>query len=100
MLDLRQYDSLGAALRAALDRWPDEICLIEADRERENARLTYRQFKDAATPLARATQDCGISEWHARRDHHDQSVEMADFRLRDLVLRRRLGPARLQTHAG
>jgi long-chain acyl-CoA synthetase len=60
MLDLRQYDSLGAALRAALDRWPDEICLIEADRERENVRLTYRQFKDAAAPLARAMQSAGL----------------------------------------
>jgi long-chain acyl-CoA synthetase len=60
MLDLRQYDSLGAALRAALDRWPDEICLIEADRERENARLTYREFKDAALPLARAMQSAGF----------------------------------------
>ena len=60
MLDLRQYNSLGEALRAALDRWPDEICLIEADRERENARLTYRQFKEAALPLARALQDAGF----------------------------------------
>ncbi len=57
MLDLRQYNSLGEALRAALDRWPDEICLIEADRDRENARLTYRQFKEQALPLARALQD-------------------------------------------
>ena len=60
MLDLRQYNSLGEALRAALDRWPDEICLIEADRERENLRLTYRQFKEAALPLARALQDAGF----------------------------------------
>ena len=44
MLDLRQYNSLGEALRAALDRWPNEICLIEADRDRENARFTYRQW--------------------------------------------------------
>ncbi len=36
MLDLRQYNCLGEALRAALDRWPDEVCLIEADRDREN----------------------------------------------------------------
>ena len=42
---------MGEALRAALERWPDEICLIEADRDRENARLTYRQFKEAALPL-------------------------------------------------
>ena len=57
MLDLRNYSSLGAALRAALERWPGEICLIEAERERENCRLTYRQFKEAALPLARALQD-------------------------------------------
>ena len=60
MLDLRQYTSLGAALRDALERWPDETCLIEADRERENCRLTYRQFKEAALPLARALQDLGF----------------------------------------
>src|SRR3984885_14188956 len=57
MLDLREYQSLGEALRAALERWPEEVCLIEADRERENARFTYRQFKQAALPLARALQD-------------------------------------------
>src|ERR1700758_5501531 len=60
MLDLRQYNSLGAALRAALERWPDEVCLIEADRERENIRLTYRQFKESALPLARALQNAGF----------------------------------------
>jgi long-chain acyl-CoA synthetase len=60
MLDLRQYSSLGAALRAALERWPNETCLIEADRERENCRLTCRQFKEAALPLARALQDFGF----------------------------------------
>ena len=60
MLDLRQYDSLGAALGDALERWPDEICLIEADRDRENCRLTYRQFKEAALPLARALQQGGF----------------------------------------
>jgi long-chain acyl-CoA synthetase len=60
MLDLRQYNSLGETLRAALDRWPNEICLIEADRERENARLTYRQFKEQALPLASALQSAGL----------------------------------------
>jgi long-chain acyl-CoA synthetase len=60
MLDLRNYSCLGEALRAALERWPDEICLIEADRERENCRLTYSQFKDAALPLARFLQDRGV----------------------------------------
>src|SRR5437867_11993674 len=60
MLDLSQYQSLGDALERALERWPNEICLIEADRERENCRLTYRQFKEAALPLARQLQDGGF----------------------------------------
>ena len=62
MLDLRQYNSLGEALRAALDRWPDEICLIEADRERENVRLTYRQFKEQALSLASRLQKAGLRD--------------------------------------
>jgi len=62
MLDLRQYNSLGEALRAALERWPDEICLIEADRDRENTRMTYREFQHAALPLARALQDAGFRD--------------------------------------
>ncbi|MBI2956916.1 MAG: AMP-binding protein [Acidobacteria bacterium] len=60
MLDLSQYQSLGAALRDALERWPDEVCLIEDDRGREKARLTYQQFKEAALPLAKALQDAGL----------------------------------------
>jgi long-chain acyl-CoA synthetase len=60
MLDLRKYNSLGEALRAALERWPDEICLIEADRERENVRMTYREFQHAAVPFARAMQEGGL----------------------------------------
>jgi long-chain acyl-CoA synthetase len=60
MLDLHRFNCLGGALRAALDRWPDEVCLIEADRDREKARFTYRQFRDAALPLARALQDAGF----------------------------------------
>jgi long-chain acyl-CoA synthetase len=62
MLDLHQYDSLGAALRDALERWPNEVCLIEADRDRENCRLTYSDFKQMALPLARALQDSGFGE--------------------------------------
>jgi long-chain acyl-CoA synthetase len=61
MLDLRKYDSLGQALRDALDRWPEETCLIEADRDREKLRLTYKQFKEAALPLARALQNAGFA---------------------------------------
>src|SRR6185437_13480519 len=61
MLDLNEYNCLGEALRAAIDRWPGDICLIESDRERENCRPTYRQFSEAALPLAAALQDAGLS---------------------------------------
>src|SRR5213082_3504761 len=57
MLDLDQYTCLGAALREALDRFGNETCLIEADRDRERTRLTYSDFKQIALPLARALQD-------------------------------------------
>ena len=62
MLDLTKYSSLGAALRDALERWPNETCLIESDRDREKLRLTYSDFKDMALPLARALQDAGFNE--------------------------------------
>jgi long-chain acyl-CoA synthetase len=62
MLDLDKYNSLGEALSAALERWPNETCLIEADRDRENTRLTYRDFKEAALPLAGALQQTGLAE--------------------------------------
>ena len=57
MLDLRHYTCLGAALRDALDRYPTEVCLIEAERDREKLRLTYSDFKEIALPLARALED-------------------------------------------
>lgn len=62
MLDLTQYSSLGAVLRDALERWPNETCLIESDRDREKLRLTYSDFKDMALPLGRALQDAGFNE--------------------------------------
>src|SRR5579863_5124155 len=61
MLNLDQYTCLGEALRDALDRWPNETCLIEADRDREKTRLTYSDFKEVALPLARALEDAGFS---------------------------------------
>ena len=60
MLDLWKFQSLGEALRAAVERWPEEICLIEADRERENSRLTYREFGTAAVALAGGLQEAGF----------------------------------------
>jgi long-chain acyl-CoA synthetase len=61
MLDLSKYNSVGAALRDALDQFAKEVCLIETDREREKERLTYRDFKERAQPMARALQDAGFA---------------------------------------
>jgi long-chain acyl-CoA synthetase len=61
MLDLSKYQSIGAALKDALDEFSNEVCLIEADREREKERLTYSDFKERALPLAKALQDAGFS---------------------------------------
>jgi acyl-CoA synthetase (AMP-forming)/AMP-acid ligase II len=60
MLDLADYSSIGEALKDALEAFAPEICLIEADRERENQRLTYREFKLQALPLAKKLQDAGF----------------------------------------
>jgi long-chain acyl-CoA synthetase len=57
MLDLTKYTCLGAVLRDALDRYSGEVCLIEAERDREKLRLTYCDFKEIALPLARALED-------------------------------------------
>src|SRR6266481_2853299 len=61
MLDLSKYQSIGEALRDALDQFSDEVYLIEADRECEKERLTYRDFRERAHPLAKALQDTGFS---------------------------------------
>ena len=60
MLNLDQYTSLGAALRDALERWPNQECLIESDRDKEKTRLTYSDFKEMARPLARALEDAEL----------------------------------------
>ncbi len=61
MLDLSKYPSIGAALKDALQQFSSEVCLIEADREREKERLTYSEFKNRAHPLAMALQDAGFA---------------------------------------
>jgi long-chain acyl-CoA synthetase len=61
MLDLSKYQSIGQALKDALDQFADEVCLIEADREREKERLTYRDFKERAHLLAKGLQDAGFA---------------------------------------
>src|SRR5271155_2876977 len=61
MLDLSQYSSIGGALHDAVQKFSGEICLIEADRERENHRLTYREFDERAKPLAKALEESGFA---------------------------------------
>ena len=61
MLDLSKYQSIGEALKDALDQFSNEVCLIEADRAREKQRLTYRDFNERAHPFAKALQHGGFS---------------------------------------
>jgi long-chain acyl-CoA synthetase len=61
MLDLSKYQSIGQALKDSLDQFANEVCLIEADREREKERLTYREFRARAHPLAKALQETGFA---------------------------------------
>ena len=61
MLDLAQYSSIGAALKDAVVRFGVQTCLIEADREKEKARLSYADFEALALPRARALQGTGFA---------------------------------------
>src|SRR5450432_389991 len=61
MLDLSQYQSIGGALKDAVEVFAGEICLIEADREREKTRLTYREFRDRSMTVAAALQAAGFA---------------------------------------
>jgi long-chain acyl-CoA synthetase len=60
MLDLSRYSSIGEAVRDALETWPREVCLYESDRGEEKQRITYREFKKRALPLAKWLQDAGF----------------------------------------
>jgi long-chain acyl-CoA synthetase len=58
--DVSSYQSLGEALRDAIDKWSAHLALIEADRDRENCRLSYADFKQRALPVVRAIQEDGF----------------------------------------
>ena len=60
MLDLSKYQSIGGALKDAVEKFAGEVCLIESDRDREKERLTYREFGRRGRALARALQDSGF----------------------------------------
>jgi long-chain acyl-CoA synthetase len=61
MLDPTGCTSLGSAIQQAAERFAPEVCLIEANRDRENVRLTYGAFMEAVVPVAAALQELGIS---------------------------------------
>jgi long-chain acyl-CoA synthetase len=61
MLDLSKYSSIGEAVSDALKTWPTEVCLYESDRGEEKHRITYRDFKDRALPLAKRLQESGFT---------------------------------------
>jgi long-chain acyl-CoA synthetase len=54
--NLSPYQCLGEALRDSIERWKDQVALIEADRDRENGRLTYTDFKRQALAIAYSLQ--------------------------------------------
>ena len=60
--DLSPYQCLGEALGEALEKWQNQVALIEADRDRENCRLTYSDFKRSALPIACTLQREGFQE--------------------------------------
>ncbi len=45
-------DCLGELLHGSVSRWSSETCLIEANRDKENARFTYSDFAERAHSLA------------------------------------------------
>ena len=61
MLDLTKYSSLGEAIRDSLETWPREVCLYESDRGQEKERITYREFKARALPLAKWLEESGFA---------------------------------------
>jgi long-chain acyl-CoA synthetase len=74
VIDLDRHPSLGSALREAFDRFEGDLCLIEADRDRERGRFTYAEVRAARGKLAGALQTAGArrvailmtnqSKWH------------------------------------
>jgi long-chain acyl-CoA synthetase len=74
VIDLDRHDCLQSALREALKTFADDLCLIEADRDRERGRLSYRDVHRAVLPLASDLQERGCrraailmtnqSKWH------------------------------------
>ena len=56
MLTLDRLHCLGEALRDAMVTYKSNIALIEADRKRESARLTYREVRAEALRITALLQ--------------------------------------------
>ena len=85
MLNLPQYASLGAALRDAVERWPNETCPHRGrSRQGEDPSHLFGLQRDR-----NAVDTCPAGRrFQARRPcchHHDESIEVVDLGLRDFV---------------
>jgi len=75
MIDVGACASLQDLLERAFEAHRDRLALIEANRDRENARLTFGELRDAVLPLAAWLQERGCRRaavvmtnqwrWHA-----------------------------------
>jgi len=88
MLDLSKYQSIGEALRGMRwDQFSNEVCLIEANREREKRAPDLPLTSGTRRiRLRRPLQDLRILRGLSRQYHHDESVEVADFGVRHFPL--------------
>ncbi len=60
MVDPAAHHSLGAALDAAFSQWSRETCLVEMDRDRELARLTFADVARARLAFAAHLEKIGF----------------------------------------
>jgi long-chain acyl-CoA synthetase len=59
-LDLSRVECLGDALRDALSTYKTRVALLEADRQRENARFSYQELQREAERLTARLQEAGV----------------------------------------
>ncbi len=60
MLDLSRIDCLGAALRDAVIKYKGNVALLEAQRQRESGRYTYRQLQAEGERIASLLAEAGF----------------------------------------
>lgn len=61
MIEATHYTSVGEMLRDALVQFKTNTALVEMDRKRENARLSYLDVKHAANAVAAKLQESGVA---------------------------------------